>query len=267
VTVGGDGLPLDVSAALGAIGEQALAWTAIGTSAARRPGRATYRVELASGRVVKVRRTGDARRVARAAAILEAVGDPRMPWPLLVSGGVTVDAWVEGSPNARPAQGGDLLGSLHAVESRPRSTAMHAGLVGRYLDGRLSRAAARRLVASVERGLPARADWGITHRDLCGDNLVVAADGGVVAIDNENVRRGHLDFDVARSWYRWSLSGRGQTDFLRAYGAWRDPARDPREVHAWRITAVARSVHVRRRSAAASATPLLVLERLLDDRP
>jgi Ser/Thr protein kinase RdoA (MazF antagonist) len=197
-----------------------------------------------------------------------------VPAPLIVRGSVSVDSWVTGRPLAEvpprfhPFElAGDLLGSLHRVRQSTRATEGIPDRVGAMLDGAVRPAEATALVERVRSGLPSRASWGLTHGDLGQDNVVMTPQRTIVAIDNENVRPGFLDHDLARTWYRWPMSGESWRRLERAYARHRTPASDPAEVHAWCIAAVAKSVWVRRRTPIASAEPLDVLQRLLDEPP
>jgi hypothetical protein len=53
---------------------------------------------------------------------------------------------------------------------------------------------------------------------------VLHADRGPVCIDNETLRIGPFDLDLARTFYRWPLSQDDRAAFLAGYGAGGGPA-------------------------------------------
>ncbi len=246
--------------ALTQLGLHARSFTPIGGYPRWRAGRVTYRVELTSGRVVKVRRVTRPRQPTQAAALVRALDDPDLPAPLMVSGLVTVEEWVDGVPlssvrlTAREIDAAaDLLGRLHARTAIPGRRFHRVGsvtpLMSATLDridalrerGALTRAEARRLVTEVRKGLPERATRGPVHGDLCAENLVLVPDGRVISIDNERVRIDFLDFDLARTWTRWPMSARMRARFERRYANWGRPVPAPRQAAAWRVCATVKS--------------------------
>ena len=116
----------DVLQALAELGLEPCSFTPIGGYPRWRAGRVTYRVELTSGRVVKVRRVTLPCQLTQAAALVRGLDDPDLPAPLLITGLVTIEEWVEGcrSPLIRLTArdidaAADLLGRMHACTSVP----------------------------------------------------------------------------------------------------------------------------------------------------
>ena len=64
-------------------------------------------------------------------------------------------------------------------------------------------AAALRAACAAEPSTPAPV--AVIHRDFCAENLVIDRRGRVHAIDNETLRVGPCDLDLARTWYRWPM--------------------------------------------------------------
>jgi aminoglycoside phosphotransferase (APT) family kinase protein len=250
----------DVVQALAALGLEPRSFAPIGGYPRWRAGRVTYRVELTSGRVVKVRRVTRPGQPTQAAALVRALADPDLPAPLVITGLVMIEDWVDGVPLAEIRVSGreidaaaDLLGRLHARTSIPGRRFRRVGPVGPLLTttldridalterGALTRTEARRLVSEVRRGLPERGARGPVHGDLCAENLVLASDGRVVSIDNERVRIDFLDFDLARTWTRWPMPERWRARFERRYAEWGRPVPVPVEAAAWRVSATVKS--------------------------
>jgi aminoglycoside phosphotransferase (APT) family kinase protein len=250
----------DVSDALRDLGLEPRSFTPIGGFPRWRPGRVTYRVELASGGVVKVRRLTRPRATTRAAVLLRALDDPDLPAPLFASGRVTVEQWVDGvslasvRPTARHVEAAaDLLGRLHAHAAVPGHPFRRTGSVAPLLaktgdrldalqqDGLLTRAEERRLVAELRNGLPDYSARGPVHGDLCAENLVVVPEGRVVSIDNERVRIDFLDYDLARTWVRWPMAAGMHARFERRYTRWGREVPAPPQAAAWRVCAAVKS--------------------------
>src|SRR6185369_6209656 len=110
----------DILAALAQIdGEPIDADTITGLPAARTD-RATFRIVLEDGRVVKARRMRRARKAERFTRIIRALAHDSLPAPLLVDGRVTIEAWIDGAIVAtlpldhdRLVRAADLLASIH----------------------------------------------------------------------------------------------------------------------------------------------------------
>ena len=245
--------------------------------------RATFRIALDDGRVVKARRLRRAAKAERFAGLVRALACERLAPVLAVQGRICIEGWIEGVPlSALPVRperlpaAADLLGALHATRT----------LRGRWVHGRrsterlrhrserrlgklavaglLAPAEAAALVRALRRHAPDRADTGITHNDLCPENLVEDARGRVIAVDNEGLRIGFLDLDLARTWSRWPMPEADWTAFLARYGTWRQAPAAPAATPFWRIAAIVKSAHLRSARAPAHAgVPLRRLEELL----
>lgn len=74
----------------------------------------------------------------------------------------------------------------------------------------------------AQRFAPLTTDFGITHRDMCGENLIRKKDGKIVLIDHESMRFGPLDQDLARTCHRWELTCDALVDFLNGYSQYRN---------------------------------------------
>ena len=84
---------------------------------------------------------------------------------------------------------------------------------------RLTRPEADAVADAIVRNTPERPIHGIVHGDFAPENLVIDAAGALHAIDNEVVRIGILDLDLARTWSRWPMAGPTWVAFLAAYAA------------------------------------------------
>jgi aminoglycoside phosphotransferase (APT) family kinase protein len=250
----------DVLRVLADLGLEARSFSTVGTYPKWRPGRVTYRVELASGETIKVRRLTRTRAPRRAELVVRALDDPDLPVPLALDGRVTVERWVDGVPldTITPTvpqieAAADLLGRLHAHTSVPGRPFRRVGSVAPLLAKSekridalrerdlLSDVEARALAARLRGGLPERATRGVVHGDLCAENLVVTPDDRLVSIDNERVRFDFLDYDLARTWVRWPMPASARAAFERRYSTWGRAVPVADEAAAWRVTAAVKS--------------------------
>jgi len=225
--------------------------------------RRTLRVVVAEGYSLKVRRYSRPARARVAVALRRGLSNDRLPGILLFTGRVLVEEWIEGVSLAhlplsegRLQQAADLLDGLHATrevggQSLPVSRRVRPLL--RRAERQLARLAAAAAVTEAERRRIARAlaDFapehalaGVTHDDFCAENLVEDRSGRLFAVDNEHMRIGFLEFDLARAWYRWPMPGETWQRFRERYGARHWPA-DRETAPFWRLTAVLCSAYLR----------------------
>ena len=231
-----------------------------------------YRIDLADGRTVKLRRSTSVQEARQYADLVGALGDPRLARVFHRRGSLTLEEWVPGvtldtldvSP-AQLANGGELLGALHAVRqvgptalpptvpTRPVRTQLQSDLRTVLARGAISGDVAARLRAAVARHDPGTARAGVLHTDLCPENLVLGPGGMIRAIDNEGLRIGPIGFDLARVWYRWPMSEAGWHLYLAAYARFSDPGPELAHFAFWQIAAVCQSARLRltRRTAQA----------------
>lgn len=230
-----DALPAEIAAALAAAGLHAAGARPITTLASPRNPRAVYAIELTSGQTIKARRLED-EATARELCALRRDLPPAFAPVLACHGRVVLEPWIDGEAlgggppgDAALAAAGALLAALHATtvaagrtvrETRPTSEwrARAADAIARIgrraaLDPRTL----ERLAAALARLDPGTGIWGLVHTDFCGENMVVAAAGGLHVIDNERVSVDALGYDLGRTWARWQLSDAAWTRFAAAY--------------------------------------------------
>jgi hypothetical protein len=250
-----------------------------------RVGRGTFRLTFADGRVVKGRRCEhrwQAERIQELAAYL----DPRhFPRVHRRDGCALLEEWVEGRPLAEIAddgvfeRSGAILASLHSVglpQDRRLAALSYIEASGARVIRGLTRlirlnaitkaagAAARELAMSrIPRDLvPA-----LVHGDFCPDNMVVDASGRVRPIDNESVIVHVPEYDLARTWYRWPMSGPQRAAYEKGYGNSPAVARFRTHFEFWAILVLVESALFRLRvGIGAPEIPLERLRSLLRDR-
>jgi Ser/Thr protein kinase RdoA (MazF antagonist) len=226
--------------------------------------RGVVRLTLADGRRVKLRRMATPEQARAVAALLDALDEPALPRAAFVAGRLVVERWVEGAPLeghrdlvAHARSLGALLGRVHTARvpgaPAPPAGAPTAGARARFerhvadlvAAGALDGPDGDRARALVGATLPAHAEVGIVHRDLCAANVVVPADGRAVVVDNESLRVAALDGDLGLTFARWPMAAEVRAALLAGYATRRDPTTALRDERAWRVLAVTKSLHVR----------------------
>jgi aminoglycoside phosphotransferase len=245
-----------------------------------------WRLEVADGGTVKLRRFPralDARRVGAYLALAHGVGLPQPLWQedrLLLTEfvvGTSLDVVLRqrGAHEARwVREAGRLLAALHAVpvnrrHARPLRGLRRSASLGPALlaeRGLMSSEAAARF----ERLRPPRnPPVSLTHGDLCPENLIVEPGGRLRVIDEERLAVRHSAFDLARAVQRWRLDRRLERVLLAGYGEAGGDARSYEDgrgfwlASAWGTSAVYR-VHTKRPGLRRIAAGL---RRLLVDLP
>ena len=258
---------------------EAAVLTTLGLSATRR---VAYRVDLADGRTVKLRRAATEERARCFTRLAAAVGDPRLARVLARRGDLTLEEWIPGTPldrlelrDAHLAEGAELLAAIHladvpagfpaarAVSTETARAGIETALLALRAAGAVEESLAGLLRAAAAERDPRTAPAGIIHTDLCAENLVVDPGGMVRAVDNEGLRIGPTGFDLARVWYRWPMSASAWAGYVSAYARLADP--EPALAHFafWKLAAVLHSARVRvRRGIAAAEVPLARLRAL-----
>jgi hypothetical protein len=273
----------DLAALVATLDSPLVAATAVTGLPARARGRATFRLRLADGRVLKGRRldaVADAERIQR---VVTALGRPELPRILARRGAALLEEWLDGASlgRATPAPGfvgrcGALLGAIHATPADPArwgagsvEPARHrAGLLwtldGLVRDGVLPAATAAELQALADAHLPPAVAVGFVHRDFCGENLVRGPDGEPRVVDSGNVGIDAYDLDLARTWYRWPLTAAGRRAFDAGYARHRALAGYQAHFPFWAVSVLADATLFRVRARAPGwRAPLRRLERLL----
>jgi hypothetical protein len=249
-------------ATLGARAARAVIISPLPSASARKR---CYRIDLADGRTVKLRRSTSAREARQYAELVDALGEPRLARVLARRGDLTLEEWVPGTSldalagltRRQHAAGGDFLGTLHAVRrlggvALPRAVSTRtvrrrllSDLRAVLAIGAISPDVGARLRAAAERHDPGIARAGVLHLDLCPENLVRGPGGLIRAVDNEGMRIGPTGFDLARAWYRWPMRPAAWRGFLAAYARHADAAPALAHFPFWQIAAVLQSARLR----------------------
>lgn len=240
--------------------------------------RASYRVQLRNGSSVKLRRLGDAFEAERVTRLTRHLDSAQIPQVCAHRGAAVIEPWIEGrlldglpADYSRMRACGALLGKIHATPT-PADAADQVALAREERRTRFDRnVGALRAMAAINsataeqlfalaRDRPEPPAIGLIHGDFCAANLIEATDGRIVAIDNETLRFEALDYDLARTWYRWAMSDAEADAFLAGYRTRRDPSAFLRAFGYWAACALIDAAVFRQRAGTGEAA--LPLQRL-----
>lgn len=215
--------------ALESLDMRALRHTLLTTLPTPRLARCAFRVELSDGRTVKVRRLLLESRVDEVYAIRQQLS--RQFAPILHRvGPVLIEEWVEGQSlgedsSAYLGAAAALLRTLHQQQSVQAGDCavylqeLEAGLSLLETSQELSHRQTSALRELALASAPERVGETLIHTDFCADNLILTAGQELVVIDNEALRLGPVEFDLARVLYRWPMGEESWKLFLDHYGA------------------------------------------------
>lgn len=247
---------------------------------------ASFRLELADGRILKGRRLPSAAQTTLVTTILALVDRRNFPAVIAQAGAALIEEWRPGEPlgelDVDPAfarRCGQVLGALHRVPRPALAVPWRARrgvrlkLLRRQAEaleglGALSAASRLRAVALAGDHAPADAEIGVVHHDFCGENLVRDAGGRPHVIDNETLRIGILDFDLARTWYRWPMADSTATAFLDGYAEHRSPAAYLAHFSFWALAVLVDAAHFHLKAGTGRASDALApLHAFLEGSP
>ncbi len=195
----------------------------------------SFKAVCDDGQSVKLRVVETADQAARIKAIRAQLSDEHFPRMLACGENAMIEEWIPGRSAAEDQydvgllqEAGSLLASIHSATLPEYSFATL-----RTIDGRLKRLE-RQTGDLLERGLlsgeqvakimnlarrdpPGDLEAGIVHRDFAAENLVIGEDANIWVVDNETMTYDAFSYDLARSWYRWPLTGQAITHFLAGY--------------------------------------------------
>jgi Ser/Thr protein kinase RdoA (MazF antagonist) len=198
--------------------------------------RAAFKLRLADGSLLKARRLESEQRCATLADLAPLLEGLPFNRALAFRGAALLEQWIPGRPFAdadatpqRLAEAGALLGRLHRLQlpatPRPATKATPARLL-RKVEAQLHQLSELALLSAddvstllVEAGrcLPETLETGLVHHDFCAENLIISADGDLCVVDNEDLRVGPLDADLARTFLRWPMNSTQRAAFLSGY--------------------------------------------------
>lgn len=221
------------------VGAQPITRTPSQTSA-----RQSFRLTFADGRVLKGRYVESASRCADRAALATRLNHLDLSRVVAHRGNAMLEEWVPGAPFAqqdptmlpdRLSASGELLARINMLRDWPTTVTVRPATadsllkhIARRLTGLtrhevLSVQQSHKLQTLARSNRPRRLRLGVVHHDFCADNLVVAPDGRITAIDNEDIHVGIVDKDLARTSSRWPMTRAQRRQFLAGYRRHRNP--------------------------------------------
>jgi tRNA A-37 threonylcarbamoyl transferase component Bud32 len=194
-------------------------------------GKPVYRLAFSDGSQAKMRLVSSPMRATEIAQLSEFFSEGDSAKILAVSQDALLEEWIEGDQLAEggitqdtAVEAGQILGRLHSATRLGEPRSAQAALwrieqnVRRLVsESFLASEDAEKLLNLVSEQAPTSCEYGISHRDLCGENLIIQKNGKLVLIDHESMRFGPLNQDVARTCHRWYLCGSNLRDFLSGY--------------------------------------------------
>ncbi len=242
--------------------------------------RASWKLHLADGRVLKARRLESDKRGATLACLASLTeGLPFAP-VIARRGEALLESWVPGPTLDTVPMDLDLAEVLGGLLGMLATSGDGSPLLAprrRHLDS-LCRKLTEALKILVDTGdlsadtgdslrdralsnAPDRLDAGLVHLDFQPGNLVLGCNGPVL-VDNELLDTGILDLDLARTWCLWPMSTPARTRFLRGYGRFRDPGGFLLHELFWAISTLAGTAVYNRRIGNGNLTACNALKRL-----
>jgi len=201
---------------------------------------ACFRLQLTDGRTVKARRFHSAEKRASVTSLYPPLAGLPFSRILSVHGAATIEEWIHGSP----VEPGELttelthklatiLGTLHSWNVPPEISRTRRHGMARYFNrlrdqlaeladqGHIDSQTARRIFERAMNREARELENGIIHTDFHPRNMIMRPNGEVWIIDNEDIRLGPLDYDLARCWRQWPMTRAQRDAFCRAYGEFR----------------------------------------------
>lgn len=278
-------LAQDLDWAASALGSQIVDVAAVSPLRGRDVPRAAFRLTLADGRQLKLRRLRSAERVTELVRLLAALRDLGIPQVAAAGAELLVVDWLAATPLAAAAneperieQAAQLLAGIHATPafeglalpelrpSGPELLALEEEVRVLERAGSMARDTAQRLAAVIRERDPGRLACGIVHGDFCAENLVVDAGGRLRVIDNEALELGPFLRDVARVWSRWPLAEPEWARFLSAYRASGGQPIGTADLELWQLRSLVLSAWYRTKHGRAGVADVLARLRSLLER-
>ena len=227
---------------------------------------ACFRLQLTDGRIVKARRFESAKKRESVAALYPSLEGLPFSRVLSTHGAATIEEWIHGSPVTpgdlspeRIHELASLLGTLHSrcippeiSTGRTRDFAGYSSRLSKHLSllaeqGHVGTQFSRELFGlAVSRGA-VELERGIIHTDFHPRNMVTSEDGVVWIIDNEDIRLGALDYDIARCWRQWPMTREQRDVFCKAYSRFRSLESFLAHQEFWSICTLVNTAKIRMR--------------------
>ena len=243
-----------------------------------------FRLQLRDGRTVKARRFKSAERRESVTALYPALRGLPFSRLLAAHGAATIEEWINGTP----VEPGDLseeliyslatiLGSLHCREALRKCSSAHKRGVDWHsnrMKNQLAVLASQRHIDSSNvtkiidlamNSQPPCLESGVIHTDFHPRNMTMKKDDEVWIIDNEGIKIGALDYDIARCWRQWPMTPEQRDIFCKAYSGFRSLHSFLPHQEFWSICTLVQSARIHVRFRQPSQRFLVKLNRIVQN--
>ena len=218
----------EADVALRNLGLSARGYRLVTTLPSLHASRCAFRVSLSDGRTVKLRRLSREEDADRLCRLRESLPPGFVP-VLAHSEAFLLEPWIDGqrlrsSSLKRLTQADTMLRALHAVHPPiPAQPATYVNEVELGLEElrearKLSPTSTEQLRALALASRPNAVSETLLHQDFCAENIVVSRDDAMWVVDNETLRMGPIELELARIRHRWPMSEVTWRRFLTLYG-------------------------------------------------
>lgn len=226
--------------------------------------KASFKITLHDGRHFKLRRFKSEEDCASVVALSPLLKNLNFSQPIFVHGMAAIEQWITGSSLAagnvskqQVAWAAGLLGQMHTITGLPDApqtlqpdgkwylNSISGHLADLVEHAVLDSTLAQNLFTAACQAQPTHFEAGLIHGDFCAENMVVASNGDIVVIDNESLRVGELDYDIARCWSRWPMTDSQRSVFAKEYRRYRDLDEFNQHQDFWAIKALSQTICVR----------------------
>jgi aminoglycoside phosphotransferase (APT) family kinase protein len=223
---------------------------------------ACWRLVFRDGTVAKGRRVTSAGRAERCERLIRLLEHPPFPRVRRRAGSSMVLDWIPGRTPAELSachaySAGEIQGTIHTTEVSDELVAdamleERGGLerLSTRVDtlvqmGLLEEEEGRRALDLAREHRPAAPECGLMHGDFCAENFIVDDRGVLWVIDNETLKVNCLDYDLAKTCYRWPMSPALRREYLRGYRQHRSTSSFEKHFHHFIIRATVSSAYFR----------------------
>jgi len=139
-------------------------------------------------------------------------------------------------------------------------------LTNLYSQGTINKIEIDILKKLLNKYSPKTFDMGLVHGDYCPENIVIKDNEDICIIDNENLSIDCLDYDLARTFYRWSMDVYQKNAFLKGYELYRSAKNYNSHCYFWDLRVLTKSILHRTRAISQSVSiPINKLKSIITD--
>jgi len=234
--------------------------------------KANFKLTFRDGRLFKARLYRSEEKRRRVTSVLALLDGLPLARIVAAQGRTTIEEWITGVPldevdvtQEQVHRAGALLGLLHTRPAVPAEMRVDIPDVDQHLEKITSHlntiatgyagvksGLCENILEIARRNQPVTFKSGLIHADFCAANMVLTGGGDIVLIDNEHLRVGALDYDLARCWCRWPMTEYQRQAFCDGYQQHRslDSFMESSQFWAARALVLSMNVHIKHGRAA-----------------